>query len=93
MDISINIRVEWGIFKDLNDTNIAMVTFVFARQSSLECNPLGQNVASRSQAVKVVDFWLQITFSFMDIYCQLFLFCKAKMFVIRGCLHQPGLLS
>lgn len=81
MDISINIRVEWGIFKDLNDTNIAMVTFVFARQSSLECNPLGQNVASRSQAVKVVDFWLQITFSFMDIYCQLFLFCKAKMFV------------
>ena len=81
MDISINIRVEWGIFKDLNDTNIAMVTIVFARQSSLECNPLGQNVASRSQAVKVVDFWLQITFLFMDIYCQLFLFCKAKMFV------------
>ena len=81
MDISINIKVEWGIFKDLNDTNIAMVTFVFARQSSLEWNPLGQNVALRSQAVKIVHFWLQITFSFMDIYCQLFLFCKAKMFV------------
>ena len=56
MDLSINIRVEWGIFKDLNDTNIAMLTFVFVRQPSLECNPLGQNLALRTQAVKVVDF-------------------------------------
>ena len=37
MDLSINIRVEWGIFKDLNDTNIAIVTFIFDRLASLEC--------------------------------------------------------
>ena len=34
-----------GIFKDLNDISIAIVTFVFARQPSLECNILGENVA------------------------------------------------
>ena len=93
MDISINIRVEWGIFKDLNDTNIAMVTFVFARQSSLECNPLGQNVASRSQAVKVVDFWLQKLFRLWIFTASFFCFVKPKCSFKNVCFLFGDFLS